>query len=1451
MGVERLMSVVEDLFTTRKSLDEICTIPDRIISVYSLEQHVWANSNAQESRRKRTPELQTIVEFQIDPVRPFLNDILRNMAAPYKQENKEHPIGQGYWIQAEFGSGKSHLLCFLASLALGNKDAWELVKEKEQKSGRGKRESLYQFWEEGLESKSSAGKKGIFVIVKTLVGVGGGVVGITHKGDRLIEYILDAAKEQMQLEFGKNLSIYPAEILADRFITQDYDRFRNELKKFLRDPNFFEEDEFEDVEDFIKDIQQNKSPQYKRSCGDKLWRFYTEYLKMQPQIPGETEEILMHLVQTIMDEGYSGVLLVLDEVSLFMKDRDDEQRVDDEKTLVVLSNRLAKVHNLPIWTVCSAQQAIESKMGAKNIIADDRLKLVKLLEEDKDYYKIVLSRVREIKDPSAIANYFRYYKDGFSWPASIGEQEFNNFFPFHKPAIEVLRAITYELTTARSAIHFMHQTLKYQIKNKGRELVRLWELFDEAVQYEEDPSGVNAGLAANMTNRETDYRAYEVCKRQIESLTHGYLKVYRDKAIKTIQTLFLYHVARIRQQGLTPEELANSVLIERDEQAKADENNQHYETLADNLKKELHQIVESFDGENNPRYRFDPVITGIDPRQEFRRARDEAESNEVLINEAWAHLLCLKEWPVKTRKMTIDLSDGVKSVFCEVAPASEPWMSKARSGDQIIELFWDGRQISGIVGIRDLGKVAIGAINLPGIDSDRTEQDFALYIGMKPVSSEALAACLKKVNDSRVLFWVPGELTSEERNRLLNFAAYRKLVSQWQGKETEDAIAVINWVADALKTELGTIAKIVDNSYARGRIDARNNSQMDFHMAGGLSGMIEPLVARVLNSIYISRDIKFEAPFKFQKEDGVKVINGIVKTGLIPKGAKPNQYISAAQNYGYGLKIMKKGQDRQLETSDNPYVRDLWTFIDGKLTDAAQTMKVETLYMNFMGVGGPKDYGLTRRMVQIYLLCLAQQGKVRVGLASKAGLSFPAIDYANIADIDFSVKILDALTTVQKVEQPANWEVLRPYAEKLLQKSIPATNKDEEIAGHRKELKELFAREKDESERTANKARLLFGPLRLTNPYDQELRQTVALFDIDLSSGNDIDLILYSLKQAMGYQAFDSSRVMQEELDDLAIRLQNYYDLRRFLDFDAELRIAQEYCQYAIPDFPALKDVRQLQQKLSQKLANLQAYIDSEVKLKTDLLGKIPPMPGDAGSLGALIYEYSAVYKTLHDTVSEAAGRSHEAIRRLIAGDDLRAFEILDGITALQPGASSQIKEQLQQIGAGLFDCSTSLPSSVEQLWTSRPEHECGLSFRNAECYLQTSEKAVADATNLLRGSMQSKFAIFLSPAVRERLEQGRKEPAIGKLLACRSVSGIQDYLVPSVIEEPDIVQTINRFLKHIVIKKVKMSDFKPGASMVEREQIAVLEKEFVRFLEAQFSSIENDGDVLPILKLE
>jgi len=1433
----------QDILSTRKPLSEICTVPERIISVYALEQHVWAKLNSSDARRSREPELQTIEEFQIDPVRSFLTDILRNMAAPYKRDRRENPIGQGYWIQAEFGSGKSHLLCCLSALALGNEQAWSIVRTKETAAQRGKRDSLFRFWEEGLEEKSKGANKGIFVIVKTLVGQGSGTVGLADKGRKLTEYILDAAKEQLKVELGKNVSLYPAELLADRFLKEDLDLLRNKLRKFLRDPKYFEEDEYEDVDDFIRAIQVETAPEYKKSCGKKLWTFYEDYLGLRPQLAAEPEDILKHLVETILEEGYSGVLLVLDEVSLFMKDRHEDLRTDDEKTLVVLSNRLAKVHNLPIWTVCSAQQQIESKMGVKNIIADDRLKLVELLKEDKDYYTIVLNRVRDIVNPGAISNYYVHYKRGFSWPNNIGPDEFASFFPFHKPALEVLRAITHELTTARSAIHFMHHTLKHQIDHKGQELIRLWELFDEAVKYEEDPSGVHAPLVAIKTKREAEYRAFEAGKRQIDSLTKGPLKVHRDKAVKIMQTLFLYHIARTRQTGVSPEELANAVLIEKDSHANVDENIQHYEQMSEYLRKELSQIVVSFDEDNQGKYRFEPIFTGIDPRNEFQKARDEAESNEALRRESWDYLLSLSEWTIRLRQSTIELTNDIHSPFKSIAGA-----------DQIVEVDWQGRQISGKVGMRDFAKMVSNGIALPAIDSDQTDNDFAIYIGTSHVNAGVLSKLLAARNDRRIIVWAPAPLTTEEEELLIDFAAYRKLISDWQGKESDDAVAVINWTAEALQIDLGKIKRIIDNSYARGRIDSINNTQMEFHFVGELSAIISPLVDRVLSATYESRDIRFEPQFVFRKDEGIKVINGIVKNGSIPKGAKPNKDSSAAQNFGFGLQIISKNAERQLDTSKNRFVTALWQFIDSNLSDENQTISVDTLYKNFMGIGcgGSTDFGLTRRMVQIYLLCLVQQAKLRILTNTKSGLANPVIDYSNVSSIDFTGKIVDSFSDVQKLATPEDWDIIRPYAEKLLGKSIAAVQDDAAISAYRVELREVFSKKRQESGRLLARCRALFELLKIKNPYEAELEQTVKLFQTDFEADNDIQRILYALQQCYGYHAFDSKSANPAEVDDLANRLKNYHDLEVFVQYEPDLRSVHAYSLQDFSHSVDLQKAHMQQQELMSRVRNIKDYIDSEVKLRTEIIGKIPAEPGEFGTLGSLIAEYKTIYTALHDSVIDESDNAKRVIEDLIHSDEIEMLKALEKAKALQPCVAPQLASSLREFLDDLFLCEKASRQSLEEQLNTSPTHDCGLSFDNYKQMMSTLTANRKEAEQLVEQTVIRKLSVLLNDSLKERLAQGISEPFLAGLNGCSSVDELRSYLVRAISEEPKFAELIDRYAKRVSVKAVKLTDFKPSISTIQKEQIDKLVQEFKAYLEEEFRSIsDNDEDSLPMLQVE
>ncbi|HEY8743300.1 MAG TPA: hypothetical protein VIU62_09385, partial [Chloroflexota bacterium] len=373
---------------------------------------------------------------------------------------------------------------------------------------------------------------------------------------------------------------------------------------------------------------------------------------------------------------------------------------------------------------------------------------------------------------------------------------------------------------------------------------------------------------------------------------------------------------------MTAEEVANAVLIERKPDATPAENIDHYANLAETLKGELAQVGQTAGEEGEVRYRFEPNFAGVNPRQEFASARDDLETNQRLEREAWEHLLALDTWQVRTRQMTIDLAGGVGSLFKGVAlPPGAP------RGEKELAITWHGRQITGGIRLLDLAQVA-GA--LPAIDSAALApaggpcRDFAVIIAARPVPAPTVVRLQAGAHDPRLIIWTPAELTAEERGRLLDFAAYRQLINLWQGKDSEDALAVINWVYERLQRELGRIAAIVRDSYGRGSLDASGLSNLSFTVAGDLASILTPVIGRVLDAIYQSRAITFSGPVVFRDEEAVKVVNGIVKTGSIPKGAKPDQNVSAAQNFALGLQIVRRGAEKELDTADNPFVRDFW-----------------------------------------------------------------------------------------------------------------------------------------------------------------------------------------------------------------------------------------------------------------------------------------------------------------------------------------------------------------------------------------------------------------------------------------------------------------------------------------------------------------------------------------------
>jgi hypothetical protein len=551
---------------------------------------------------------------------------------------------------------------------------------------------------------------------------------------------------------------------------------------------------------------------------------------------------------------------------------------------------------------------------------------------------------------------------------------------------------------------------------------------------------------------------------------------------------------------------------------------------------------------------------------------------------------------------------------------------------------------------------------------------------------------------------------------------------------------------------------------------------------------------------------------------------------------------------------VKVGPELTLDAAENAFVQDIQRFLDDKLVDDGQTMPVATLYKNFMGIRNSwngQSYGLTRRMVQLYLLCLAQRGEVRVILSPRAGLSAPAIDYANIGQIDFSARVLGGLEAVQKMAQPENWHALRPYAAKLLDKEIAETVDDARITQYRRELRDLFAAQREEAARALDTAPGLFAALGTANPYERELEDCTRLFARDLGGENDIRMLLYALKEVLGFGAFDRQTADQAEVDELANRLKNYRDLLGFLKEAPRLRAAAAYCELELPDLPELREVRSAQAALVGRLADPAPYIDAPVRLKTEIIGGTPPAPGERDTFAALTRDYRSVYTALHQQVLEQAEASRAAVEGLGAGERLRTLEKLEGISALQPPVSVRVRQELAALRDQIFSCANPAPAAIAQRLKEQPQHDCGLDFGNAERILAEAAEAAGRARALVDEALASQLRVLLAPAVRERLRQGESERVIAEILACADVEALAAHVTRVEVVDGAFVETVNRYLKEIVVVHVRLADFRPKLRMVEREGLADLALEFQAFLEERLGASGGGADVLPVLQLE
>ncbi|MEJ5197882.1 MAG: hypothetical protein WHX53_03065, partial [Anaerolineae bacterium] len=560
------------------------------------------------------------------------------------------------------------------------------------------------------------------------------------------------------------------------------------------------------------------------------------------------------------------------------------------------------------------------------------------------------------------------------------------------------------------------------------------------------------------------------------------------------------------------------------------------------------------------------------------------------------------------------------------------------------------------------------------------------------------------------------------------------------------------------------------------------------------------------DATYVSREMEFDAPAPFDDANVINVINGIVKTGEIPRGARPTREISAAQNYGFALGIMRRPNNRLLDLSACRPAQAMAAWIERRLGDSGEALPVTAVYKNFMGIGGTDgmNWGLSKRMVQLYLLCLAREGKVRIWLSGR-NLPAETIDYSNMAEMDFRAAVLDAFDRVQRLKPPEGWELLAPYAAVILDDpTVRDAGQDAEI---QTSLSRLLRHRQDMLPRLRELNAgldVLFEDIGRPNPLRERLNAWEAFLAAPVPASDPLPHLLAALDAAFGYRVHAEQSVQQEELDDLTARCAEVKQAELLHRHRDRLRAAARYAACPLPDDPALAGIRATLNRVAAALDRLDELMANETRLHGELLD---PATDAIGS-------YTVRYLQALDQVAAAAEEARGVIAALPETPDYRALARLATLPQLGADPRPELQAHYRGLveGPGLFPAGVTR-ATVERALRERPDPDgCPLTLNNAGAWLTRAEEAVCRGRELTRAALLEKARLLHSPMLRERLAQGAGDPFIAGLLAAPSPEEMADYLAQTIGAADDApaaaaIEALARYLKKLRVRRLRAQE--------------------------------------------
>jgi hypothetical protein len=937
-----------------------------------------------------------------------------------------HRKGQGFWVQAEYGAGKTHFLGTLVNLLVWREEnTWNAVRDEEVRNSYGQPLSKIR----------------MFPVAFSLRGMGtsGGM-------DSLMLIFEEQIRESLRTfapEIEEKIPI-TSEELADYW-------YRNEATDWEKAgaKSFFEKEHKASPEDFRKD-------QGVKKFGRELVRSGLPLGKLR----GKFKERFTWIYDQITKLGeYDGLLFVVDEFRSW-QDRHVQGTAayaEDEEVLETLAYVLPTQH-LNILTVIASQGDIPQKLSGGGE-GDRFIPLYLLADKNKgDFGEIVAFRCRDLQKGAEIGikDYYDHCRKEYRFirQAHISHPDFEAIFPFQPRCFEVMRRITqnaekHNLPTARSAIRMGWQSLSEPSIQNGTRLVTI-------------PDIVHTDELIKGLNHEVYKESYQNLQGTVEQIsTLDVSPEERDQAHRILETLFLWAISlpdNLRD-GLTSQEVAEAAWL-ADEAVGAKDQAEH---LLEKLLQNGFPVREekkTREGKTVAVYSYELSAAQANPVKYFAPLKKKSKEDVKAQNDKWLESLFWQLTDITPEAQEASKMNG--GLLSDFQPPDQRTAKQRQGNASPIPIYTlphrAASSTSRVHKVQYGGEVVVSDRwrDEFGKEIENPDQHFRLvYLTQAPdPTDDQIAAQLK---DARISVCRPAALCDETREALAEILAAEQMKKNFsalnQGNLRDHA-------EGRRKEAVKTILKCQLDEYKRGKVLTQKGYGIPaIEVFGNVKDREEALSGRLLEKAY---DTPLFAPKHLKKvltdNDARKVFAGLFHKD--PANAEKD----AVTNFAAGLGVVSKSHPTEFNAGECVALARI-----KELAGSEPDLSVSDIKSAFCRA----PHALTDHMVVLYLLGLVKAGGYELvirpnhGLTLKngKGLTGDRITNRVLGLIDWNAKLDKALLGARLVKSsPKGWNDVLPYARVLDEAFKPVASPDEEDARNEdlvRLLKTLYARVAD------------------------------------------------------------------------------------------------------------------------------------------------------------------------------------------------------------------------------------------------------------------------------------------------------------------------------------------------------------------------------------------------------